>query len=106
MTDEELRDRVVGALGDLPVRSRRLFGGYGLYLQDKFFAVISDGNLYFRTDEASRPAYTQLGMQALQPRHRPRGPKTVDRNFRVPNAILNDAGQLREWALRAARTQE
>lgn len=104
MTDDDLRDRVFDALGGLPVRSRRLFGGHGLYLGDKFFAVISDGKLYFRTDEASRPAYRERGMPPLQPRHRPRGPKTVDRNFQVPQAILDDADALRTWALRAART--
>jgi hypothetical protein len=43
-------------------------------------------------------------MPPLQPRHRPRGPKTVDRNFQVPQAILDDAAALRAWALRAART--
>ena len=42
-------------------------------------------------------------MQALQPRYRPRGPKTVDRNFEVPADVLADEDALREWALRAAR---
>lgn len=106
MTDDELRNRVIDALAGLPVRARRLFGGYGLYLGDKFFAVISDGKLYFRTDEASRPAYSEQGMQPLQPRHRPRGPKTVDRNFQVPQAIVDDNDALRDWALRAASTKD
>jgi len=105
MSDEELRDRVLNLLGGLPVRSRRLFGGYGLYLQDKFFAVISEGKLYFRTDESSRPEYTRRGMPPLQPRHRPRGPRTVDRNFEVPTDVLEDADSLRAWAFRAARTE-
>jgi hypothetical protein len=43
-------------------------------------------------------------MQPLQPRHRPRGPRTVDRNVEVPSEVLTDADLLREWALRAART--
>jgi DNA transformation protein len=102
MTDEELRDLVLRALDGLPVTSRSMFGGYGLYLGGAFFAVISEGTLYFRTDDESRADYVSRGMTALQPRYRPRGPKTVDRNFRVPPDVLADEGRLREWALRAA----
>jgi DNA transformation protein len=105
MSDDDLRDLLVAALDGLPVRSRRLFGGYGFYLDDRFFAVISEGRLYFRTDDDSRAPYVERGMSPLQPRYRPRGPKTVDRNFEVPAGVRNDAGALREWALRAAATQ-
>jgi DNA transformation protein len=79
-----------------------MFGGYGLYLEGRFFGVISDGVLYFRTDDDSRPAYVARGSRPLQPKHRPRGPKTVDRNFRVPEEVLADIDVLREWATRAA----
>jgi DNA transformation protein len=102
VTDAELRDAVASALEGLPFVARAMFGGYGLYLDGAFFGVISDGVLYYRTDDASRAHYIEQGMPALQPRHRPRGPKTVDRNFRVPDAVLSDAVMLRDWALRAA----
>ena len=67
MSNEELRDAVLEALVPLPVTARRLFGGYGLYFEDAFFGVISDGRLYFRTDGESRGAYLDRGMPALQP---------------------------------------
>ena len=105
MENAALRDEVIEKLQPLPVTSRAMFGGYGLYLEGKFFAVISDGKLYFRTDDDSRPAYLERGMQPLQPKHRPRGPKTVDRNFTVPDDVLADAGLLREWAGRAANAK-
>jgi DNA transformation protein len=101
MSNDEARDAVLDALTPLPVTARRLFGGYGLYLEDRFFGVISDGRLYFRTDDASRTAYIERGMAALQPKHRPRGAKTVDRNFEVPADVQSDAETLRAWALRA-----
>lgn len=100
-----LRDDVLEKLQPLPVTSRAMFGGYGLYLEGKFFAVISDGRLYFRTDDDSRPGYLERGMQPLQPEHRPRGPKTIDRNLTVPDDVLADADALREWAIRAAATE-
>jgi DNA transformation protein len=86
-----------------------MFGGRGLYLEARYFGVIFDGKLYFRTDDESRDGYLSRGMSALQPKFRPRGPRTVDRNFEVPADILAeagllaDAGLLKEWALRAAR---
>ena len=79
-----------------------MFGGWGLYLEGVFFGVISDGVLYFRTDDRSRAEYLDRGMTALQPKHRPRGPETIDRNFRVPDEIVDDAALLRTWAVRAA----
>jgi hypothetical protein len=41
-------------------------------------------------------------MPTLQPRYRPRGPKTVDRNFQVPPDVIADADLLRHWAIRAS----
>ena len=96
-------DSVLIALAPLGVRSRAMFGGHGLYLGDKFFGLINDGRVFFRTDETSRPDYVSRGMLPFQPRHRPVGPKTVARNFQVPDDILNDPDQLTAWALRAAR---
>ena len=106
VTNDELRDQVLRDLEPLPVAARRLFGGYGLYLEDAFFAVIADGHLYFRTDDVTRPDYTRRGMQAFQPKNRPRGPKTVDRNFEVPADIRADARQLQAWAMRASQIRD
>ena len=97
-----MRDLLLAPLDGLPVRTPSMFCGYGLYMEDAFFGIISDGRVYFRTDAESRELYRARGMQPLQPRHRPRGPKTVDRNFEVPNEVLRDEDQLRLWARRAA----
>ena len=102
--DEFLRS-VLRSLEPLPVTARRLFGGYGLYLEGAFFGVVSDGRLYFRTDERTRPDYLARGMEALQPRYRVRGPTTVDRNFEVPPEIRREREALRAWALRAAASR-
>jgi DNA transformation protein len=103
VSNDDLRDLVCDALAPLPVEARSMFGGYGLYLEDAFFGVISEGRLYLRTDEASRADYVARGMPALQPKHRPRGPRTVDRNFEAPPDVVSDRELLREWALRASR---
>ena len=98
-------DGVLQQLAPLPVRTRRMFGGWGLYMEDRFFGVLNDEKLYFRTDERSRSDYTSRGMIALQPKFRPRGPRTVDRNFEVPPDVRADDALLRAWAIRAAESE-
>jgi TfoX/Sxy family transcriptional regulator of competence genes len=102
MADEELRGFVLNQLEPLEVGVRPLFGGHGFHLGGMFFGFIADGRLYFRTDEASRPEYLERGMTAFHPPGRPRGPRTVDRNFEVPVEILEDEQLLKAWAERAA----
>jgi DNA transformation protein len=105
MTNAELLALLLRHLEPLPVTSRAMFGGHGLYFDDAFFGIVIDGRVYFRADEESRAGYTDRGMPALQPRHRPRGPKTVDRNFEVPPDVLGDPSLLKEWAVRAAEAR-
>ncbi|MGE0601119.1 MAG: TfoX/Sxy family protein [Dehalococcoidia bacterium] len=104
MADEGIRDQLLSALAPLGVRSRAMFGGHGLFLAEKFFGIITDGKVYFRTDEESRAEYLARGMPPLESRTRPRGPKTVDRNFQVPPDIVSDPELLLAWALRAAES--
>lgn len=101
MPDEPLRDHLLASLAPLGVRARAMFGGHGLYLGDKFFGLIYDGRVFFRTDDLSRPDYVSRGMPPFQPNNRPVGPKTVARNFQVPEDILANPDQLMRWALRA-----
>ncbi len=105
MSNEEILAAVLERLQPLPVAARSMFGGKGLYCDGRFFGVIFDGVLYLRTDDESRGEYTSRGMPALQPKYRPRGPKTVDRHFQVPPNVLADDALLREWALRAAKVK-
>jgi DNA transformation protein and related proteins len=39
------------------VRSRRMFGGHGLYVDDLFIAIIAGESLYLKTDDATRPCF-------------------------------------------------
>ena len=79
-----------------------MFRGYGVDSGDKFFGIVNDGRVFFRTDEDSRPEYIARGMPPFQPNNRPIGPKTVARNFQVPDEVLTDSELLVERALRAA----
>ncbi len=103
--EDELVALVVERLEPLPITTRGMFGGRGLFLDGGFFGIVIDGKLYFRTDEESRPDYRERGMSAFKPKHRPRGPKTVDRNFEVPSDVLSSDKLLKQWALRASQAE-
>jgi DNA transformation protein len=97
-----VRDAVLSRLTPLPVVTRAMFGAVGLYLDGRFFGVVSSRRLYFRTDDHTRSAYIERGSRPLEPMFRPRGPRTVDRNFEVAAEIFDDADLFRAWAVRAA----
>ena len=74
------------------VNVRRMFGGYGLYLDGAFFAIISRDNvLYFKVDASTQADYEALGMQQFTPLH----------YYEVPVEVLEDRAQLAIWARKA-----
>ena len=66
---DPFRDFVLDQLaGWDEVRARAMFGGVGLYQGPTFFGLISsDGRLYLKVDDASRPAYAARGMGPFRP---------------------------------------
>jgi DNA transformation protein and related proteins len=93
---------VLEQLADLAgLRSRRMFGGVGLYCEEIFFAIISDDTLYLRVDETSRAEFTSRGMQAFRP-YADR-PQLSMSYFATPAEVLEDATQLLSWSRRAVR---
>lgn len=80
------------------VRSRRMFGGYGLYYDEAFFGIIYDGRLYYRTGERTRPEYERRGME----RFRPNEKQTLKSYYEIPPEVLEDPRELAEWARKAA----
>ena len=88
---------VVDQLASLPdVRSRRMFGGHGLYSGAMFFAVVDEGRLYFRVDDASRPEYEARGMKPFNPMGSP-----MLGYWEVPADVIEDAAELTRWARKA-----
>ena len=87
-------DQLAG-IGD--VRSKRMFGGIGLYAGERFFGLMDDGVLYFKTDDSTRARYTRRRMTPfMAPGEQPS--KTY---YRVPTAVLENAVELAAWAREA-----
>lgn len=43
------------------VHCRRMFGGYGLYVDDVFVAIVSGETLYLKADEQTQPLFEAAG---------------------------------------------
>jgi DNA transformation protein len=95
---DTLREWLAEALAELPELSfRRMFGGAGAYSEDVIFAILYRERVYLKTDERTRPAFTERGSGAL----RVRSGSVLTSYYEVPLEVLDDAEQLASWARRA-----
>ena len=93
----EFRDYVLDQLRAVaPVTAKAMFGGVGIYSRGLFFALIAEDVLYFKVDATTRKAYEERGSRAFNPF----GKGTMG-YYELPEDILEDAEELREW-MRAA----
>jgi DNA transformation protein len=87
-----------------PVRARAMFGGWGIYLDDIFFALIADDQLFLKVDSESEARFIAVG---AEPFVYSRGGDAIAMSYRAaPAGSLDDPGALLPWAelaLAAAR---
>ena len=63
MADAQFVSYVVEALQALgPVSARRMFGGYGIFLDGVMFGLIAADQLYLKVDDGNRADYEALGL--------------------------------------------
>ena len=94
------REFVLEQLADAGrVTPRAMFGGIGLYLDGRFFALIDDDTLYFKADDASRGRYERAGSRPFCPY--PDRPQQSMGYWQVPADVLEDRDELAAWAREA-----
>lgn len=96
---EFIRDQLEGLRG---FEMKRMFGGYGLYLDGLFFGILVDGKLYFKTSEETIQKYINLGsMPFTYLKKDSKGKKkkvSLRRYYEVPLDILENQSELKRWA--------
>ena len=103
MADESFKEFVMDQLAALPeVRSKAMFGGHGWYQADRFFGILMEGRLYFKTDEQTRSAYLERGMGPFL-YEKARRTMTIN-YFEVPPDVLESREELLAWANRAIQS--
>jgi len=98
--DHERLKELFSAFG--PVSIRRMFGGAGVFAEEIMFALISDGDLYFKADEETIPAFHAEGAGPFV--YGARGRRVVMSYWRLPDRLLDDPEELAQWARAALRT--
>jgi DNA transformation protein and related proteins len=78
------------------VSSRRMFGGVGLYHEERIFGLIARDTLYFKVNDSNRRDYEARGMDRFRPySDKPQLSMTY---FEVPADTLEDADECLVWA--------
>jgi TfoX/Sxy family transcriptional regulator of competence genes len=83
-----------------PVTRERLFSGSGLRIDGELFGVILRGTLYFVVDDQTRPRFVEAGMGPFT-YARKSAQRRIERWYELPEDVLLDPAELRDWVLQA-----
>lgn len=82
-----------------PVRARRMFGGYGLYADDLFVALIAFERLYLKIDDSTREAFLAEGGECFV--YDGKGKPITMRYCTPPPEAMDSPALMLPWASRA-----
>jgi DNA transformation protein len=85
------------ALG--PVSARRMFGGYGIYLDRLMFALVANDTLYLKVDDQSRGEFEAAALEPF--RYTKKGESYQMSYHAAPEDALEDPQLLGDWARKA-----
>jgi len=74
-------------IGD--IKSKAMFGGYGIFHQGLMFALIADDILYFKVDQSNRSDYEKAGSNKFE---------HGISYWEVPPEVFEDNKSILEWA--------
>jgi len=77
-------------------RSRRMFGGHGLYVDDLFIALIASERLYLKADAASRPRFEAAGCEPFV--YDAKGKRMTMGYFSAPEDAMESPALMQPWA--------
>ena len=96
VSDEFLQYVIEQLAGVGRVAPRRLFGGIGLYSNERIFGLIFGDIVYFKVNDSNRGDYEARGMNRFRPfAEKPLLSMTY---FEVPADVLEDADECAAWA--------
>lgn len=79
--------------------ARRMFGGWGVYLDGDMIGLVAGEALHLKTDAHTREAFAAAGGAAFV--YRSRGRTVPTSYWSPPEAALDSADAMRPWALLA-----
>ena len=79
-----------------PIRSRKMFGGHGIYHNDLMFGLVADDELYIKTDADNLAEFEERGMSAFE--FVMKGKVGKMSYWSAPEEIYDDPEQATHWA--------
>ena len=82
-----------------PVRTKRMFGGYGFFLGDLMFALVADNTLYLKADAETAGDFRERGLDAFT--YIRQGKPCSLSYYQAPEETLESSTQMNVWASKA-----
>ena len=79
-----------------PAEAKRMFGGYGIYLDGLMFGIVANDTLYFKADETNRPDFEAEGCPPFT--YTRQGKELALSYFQAPDDAMDNAEDLCRWA--------
>jgi DNA transformation protein len=86
----------------VPIHTRPMFGGLGIYSEGLFFALVDEDKLYFKVSDLNRADFEAVGMEPFVPW--PGAPAMG--YWELPPGILEHPQELRVWVDKALAVAE
>jgi DNA transformation protein and related proteins len=79
-----------------PVYSKRMFGGFGIFLDGLMFGLIAGNVYYLKADDESRGDFENLGLQPFT--YEKQGKKMNLGYLQAPEEAMENSEIMQEWA--------
>jgi DNA transformation protein len=100
MQDETFKDYILDIFEEFPdIVVKRMFSSWGFYSEGIFFAIVFDGELYFKVDDNNKADYGHVESHAFT--YKRKGKDVSLSYWSVPEEILEDKELLFEWAYKS-----
>lgn len=78
------------------IAAKRMFGGYGLFHEDRMFGLVTSGRVYLKTDDETRSLFIEKGLPPFE--YARRGEMTATSYYEAPAEIFEDRDEAARWA--------
>jgi len=78
------------------IRTRKMFGGYGVYHGGLMFGLVADDELYLKVDKESEAEFNDLGLTPFE--YQKNGKAFKMSYYLAPEGIYDDPDQANYWA--------
>lgn len=78
------------------VDGKRMFGGYGLYVDGVFVALVAGDTLYLKADEQTQSRFSQAGCRRFE--YSARGQQHETNYWSAPSEAMDSPALMEPWA--------